>query len=231
MPIIGGDRSYCVSVTKASSTTVADNISNALERLNAHERSTRQKTSNDDDYLNGEGEEEDEDGIDFWNRLLSDSADPPFSVEDVSDDEVSVFSAHSSKKQREPEVFKHVGLNGKEYIYDSEKIDSRWFIPAASSQLTLPPQFNLPSIDKIGMDAVELELMVFIHKHNLPPSLYNGTMKWARKAHESGYCFGSRTQQTLKRQLDSALLPSSLHGGNILSKFFDAGRPDEAPIT
>jgi hypothetical protein len=55
-------------------------------------------------------------------------------------------------------------------------------------------------------------------------------MKWAKKAHESGYCFGSHTQQSLKKQLDSAL-PSSLHGGNILSKTFDAGRPDEATIT
>ena len=230
LPIVRGDRSYCVSVTKGSRTTVADNLSNALERLNAHERSKRQKISNDDDSLIGEEEEEDEDGTDFWNRLLSDSADPAFSVEDVSDDEVSVFSAHSSKKQRMPEVFKHVGLNGKEYCYDSEKIDTRGFLPAVSIELPLPPQFNLPSVDKIGMNPVELELMVFIHEHNLPPSLYDGIMKWARKSHESGYCFGSRTQQTLKRQLDSAL-PSSLHGGDILSKKFDAGRPDDAPIT
>jgi hypothetical protein len=70
------------------------------------------------------------------------------------------------------------------------------------------------------MDPIELELMIFINEHFLSPSIYDGIMKWARKAYTSNYTFESPCHRTLKKRLDVSF-PPALHGGVVQRQVFD----------
>ena len=87
-------------------------------------------------------------------------------------------SAHGDSK-----VFN--GLNGHKFYYNSSQ-DKIGFIPHNTDDIPVPPQFQIPSSCKLNMSPHELELMLFINKNFLSPSIFDKVMKWARSATAKG---------------------------------------------
>ena len=69
------------------------------------------------------------------------------------------------------------------------------------------------------MSPHELELMLFINKNFLSPSIFDKVMKWARSATAEGYKFDSPSYSTLKKQM-SYTFPNTFNGGPLKSKIF-----------
>ena len=59
----------------------------------------------------------------------------------------------------------------------------------------------------MNMSPHELELMLFINKNFLSPSIFDKVMKWARSATAEGYKFNSPSYSTLKKQMDYTFIP------------------------
>ena len=240
---VRGDNSFCPPVIREELTsvvvnTVADGLAK-LKRSVVERRSVDARASSNDNECGGWDNDINEPNFgedDVW-KVLQSNEDESVGEEEPDDtffvpcfgENVPILMEQDQNQQEVPKLCRHVGLNGKDYLHDSAKNDSRGYIPDASKSIPLPAEMKLPACHKIGMHPLELELMLFIHDNNLPPSLYDGIIKWAKKANESGYDFGSRTHQSLKKQLDS-VLPPSLHGGSLLSRVFKGSRPDEAPV-
>ena len=51
-----------------------------------------------------------------------------------------------------------------------------------SKHIPLPYNLSIPSRGTLAMDPIELELMLFINEHFLPPSYFDHIMNWAFKA-------------------------------------------------
>ena len=66
--------------------------------------------------------------------------------------------------------------------------------------IPVPPQFQIPSSCQLNMSTHELELMLFINKNFLSPSIYDKVMKWAHSATAKGYKFNSPSYSTLRKQ-------------------------------
>ena len=86
-------------------------------------------------------------------------------------------------------------------IYNSSQ-DKIGFIPHNTDDIPVPPQFQIPSSCKLSMSPHELELMLFINKNFLSPSIFDKVMKWARSATAKGYKFNSPSYSTLKKRMD-----------------------------
>ena len=76
------------------------------------------------------------------------------------------------------------GLDGVLYKYEPSE-DSSGYIPKVTRAVPIPKEFELPRRDELEMDPIELELMIFINKHFLSPSIYDDIMKWACRAYTS----------------------------------------------
>ena len=90
------------------------------------------------------------------------------------------------------------GLNGHKFYYNSSQ-DKIGFIPHNIDDIPVPPQFQIPSSCKLNMSTHELELMLFINKNFLSPSIFDKVMKWACSATAEGYKFDSPSYSTLKK--------------------------------
>ena len=91
------------------------------------------------------------------------------------------------------------GLNGHKFYYNSSQ-DKIGFIPHNTDDISVPPQFQIPSSCHLNMSPHELELVLFINENFLSPSIFNKVMKWARSATAEGYKFNSPSYSTLKKQ-------------------------------
>ena len=91
------------------------------------------------------------------------------------------------------------GLNGHKFYYNSSQ-DKIGFIPHNTDDISVPPQFQIPSSCHLNMNPHELELVLFINENILSPSIFNKVMKWARSATANGYKFNSPSYSTLKKQ-------------------------------
>ena len=82
------------------------------------------------------------------------------------------------------------------------------------------------------MSPHELELMLFINKNFLSPSIFDKVMTWACSATAEGYKFNSPSYSTLKIQMNYTL-PNTINGGGLKSKVIFL--PDEVesdlPVT
>ena len=67
------------------------------------------------------------------------------------------------------------------------------------------------------MSPHELELMLFINKKILSPSIFDKVMKWACSAPANGYKFDSPSYSTLKKQMDYTF-PNTFIGAGLKSK-------------
>jgi len=57
-----------------------------------------------------------------------------------------------------------------------------------SKHIPLPSySLSIPSRETLAMEPIELELILFINKHFLPPSYFDHIMNWAFKARDDGY--------------------------------------------
>ena len=81
------------------------------------------------------------------------------------------------------------------------------------------------------MSTHELELMLFINKNILSPSIFDKVMKWVRSATAEGYKFNLPSYSTLKKQMIYTF-PNTINGVGLESKVF---LPDEVgsdlPVT
>jgi hypothetical protein len=70
------------------------------------------------------------------------------------------------------------------------------------------------------MSPHELELMLFINKNYLSPSIFDKFMKWAHSATAKGYKFNSPSYSTLKKRMIYTFIPKyySINGGGLKSK-------------
>ena len=106
-------------------------------------------------------------------------------LRDSSDsNESSSFLKDSSSTHEDSKVFFN-GLNGHKFYYNSSQ-DKIGFIPHNTDAIPVPPQFKKPSSCQLNMSPHELELMLFINKNFLSPSIFDKVMKWARSATADG---------------------------------------------
>jgi hypothetical protein len=131
-------------------------------------------------------------------------------LHDTSDsNESSSFLKDSSSTHGDSKVFLN-GLNGHKFYYKSSQ-DKIGFIPHNTDDIPVPPQFQIPSSCPLNMSPHEPELMLFINKNFLSPSIFDKVMKWARSATADGYKFDAPSYSTLKKQMDYTFL-SAING-------------------
>jgi hypothetical protein len=92
------------------------------------------------------------------------------------------------------------GLNGHKFYYNSSQ-DRIGFIPHNTDDIPVPLQLQIPSSCQLSMSPHELELMMFINKNTLSPSIFDKVMKWAHSATAHGYKFDAPSYSTLKKQI------------------------------
>ena len=139
-------------------------------------------------------------------------------MRDSSDSNESFsFLNDSTSTHGDSKVFFN-GLNGHKFYYNSSQ-DKIGFIPHNTDDIPVPPQFQIPSSCQLNMSPHELELMLFINKNFLSPSIFDKVMKWARSATAEGYKFDSPSYSTLKKQMDYTF-PNTINGGGVKSKVF-----------
>ena len=90
------------------------------------------------------------------------------------------------------------GLNRHKF-YGNSPQDKIGFKPHNTNDIPVPPQFQIPSSCQLNMSPHELELMLFINKNFLSPSIFDKVMKWACSATANGYKFNSPSYSTLKK--------------------------------
>ena len=85
------------------------------------------------------------------------------------------------------------------------------FLLDQAKHIPFPKHFVIPRRETLAMDPIELELMLFITEHFLPPSIFDDIMNWAFKARDVGY-FQKRDRaplhQTLKTHMNTSFPPS-----------------------
>jgi hypothetical protein len=90
------------------------------------------------------------------------------------------------------------------------------FIHKTTDDIPVPPQFQLPSSCQLNMSPHELELMLFINKNFLKPSIFDKVMKWAHSATADGNKFDSPIYSTLKKPMNYAF-PNTIQWMVVLS--------------
>ena len=137
-------------------------------------------------------------------------------LRDTSDSNVSSsFLKGSSSTHEDSKVFFN-GLNGHKFYYNSSQ-DKIGFIPHNTNDIPVPPQFQISSSCQLNMSPHELELILFINKNFLSPSIFNKVMKWAHSATSEGYKFDAQSYSTLKKQMDYTF-PNTINSGALKSK-------------
>ena len=120
-------------------------------------------------------------------------------LHDSSDSNESFsFLKDSTSTHGDSKVFFNA-LNGHKFYYNSSQ-DKIGFIPHNTDDIPVPPQFQIPSSYQLNMSTHELELMLFINKNFLSPSIFDKVMNWACSATAKGYKFNSPSYSTLKIQ-------------------------------
>ena len=117
-------------------------------------------------------------------------------LRDSSDSNESFSFLKASSTHVDSKVFFN-GLNGHKFYYSSSQ-DKIGFIPHKTDDIPVPHQFKIPSSCQLNMSPHELELMLFINKNFLSPSIFDKVMKWACSATAEGYKFNSPSYSTLK---------------------------------
>jgi hypothetical protein len=129
--------------------------------------------------------------------------------DDSSDSNESSSFLNSTSTHGDSKVFFN-GLNGHKFYYNSSQ-DKIGFIPHNTDDIPVPPQLQIPLSCKLNMSPHELELMLFINKNFLSPSIFDKVMKWACSATANGYKFHSPSYSTLKKQTDYTF-PNTING-------------------
>jgi hypothetical protein len=155
-------------------------------------------------------------------------------LRDSSDsNESSSFLRDSSSTHGDSKVFCN-GLNRCKFYYNSSQ-DKIGFIPHNTDDILVPPQSQIPSSCKPNMSPHELELMLFIVKYFLSPSIFDKVMKWACSATAKGYKFDSPSYSTLKKRMIYTFIPKyhSINGGALKSKvvFLPEEVGSDLPVT
>jgi hypothetical protein len=122
-------------------------------------------------------------------------------LRDTSDSNESSFFLRDSSSTHGDSKVSFNGLNKNKFYYNSSQ-DKIGFIPHNTDDIPVPPQFKIPSSSKLNMSPHELELMLFINKNTLSPSIFDKVMKWAQSATAKGYKFNSPSYSTLKKQMN-----------------------------
>ena len=121
-------------------------------------------------------------------------------LHDASDSNESFSFLNGSSNHVDSKVFFN-GLNESKFYYNSSQ-DKIGFIPHITDDIPVPPQFQIPSSCQLNMSTHELELMLFIYKNFLSPSIFDKVMKWACSATAKGYKFDSPSYSTLRKQMN-----------------------------
>ena len=151
--------------------------------------------NNESTIFQGDNDMHDNNDSSASNNVDNDSS----CLHDTSDsNESSSFLKGTSTHGDSKVVFN--GLNGHKLYYNSSQ-DKIGFIPHNKDDIPVPPQFQIPSSCQMCMSPHELELMLFLNKNFLSPSIFDKVMKWALSATAGGYKFESPSYSTLKRQM------------------------------
>ena len=127
-------------------------------------------------------------------------------LRDTSDsNESSSFLKGTSSTHGDSKVFFNE-LNRHKFYYNSSQ-DKIGFIPHNTDDIPVPPQFQISSSCQLNMSPHELELMLFINKNILSPSIFDKVMKWARSATAKGYKSDAPSYSTLKKKTNELHIP------------------------
>ena len=140
-----------------------------------------------DDHIYDNNDSQTSNNVDNDSNCLHDTSD---SNESFS------FLKGDSNTHEDSKVFFN-GLKGHKFYYNSSQ-DKIGFIPHNTDDIPVPPQFQIPSSCQLNMSPHELELMLFINKTFLSPSIFDKVMKWTYSATAEGYKFDAPTYSTLK---------------------------------
>jgi hypothetical protein len=151
-------------------------------------------------------------------------------LHDTSDSNESSSFLRGTSTHRDSKVFFN-GLNGHKFYYNSSQ-DKIGFIPHNADDTSVPPQFQIPSSCKLNMSPHELELMLFINKIFLSPSIFDKVMKWACSAITNGYKFDAPSNSTFKIQIHYTF-PNTINGSALKFKavFFQDEVGSDLPVT
>jgi hypothetical protein len=151
-------------------------------------------------------------------------------LRDTSDSNESSSFLRGTSTHGDSKVFFN-GLNGCKFYYNSSQ-DKIGVIPHSTDDIPVPPHFQIPSSCQLSMSPHELELMMFINKNFLSPSIFDIVMKWACSATAEGFKFNSPSYSTLKKQMNYTFL-YTINGSALKSKVIFL--PDEVgsdlPVT
>ena len=149
--------------------------------------------NNESTFSQGDDDMHDNDDSPTSNNVDNDS----HCLHDTSDcNESSSFLKGSSSTHVNSKVFFN-GLSRHKFYYNSSQ-DKIGFIPHNTDDIPVPPQVQIPSSCQLNMSPHELEIMLFMNKNFLSPSILDKVMKWACSATAKGYKFNSPSYSTLK---------------------------------
>ena len=100
------------------------------------------------------------------------------------------------------ETIQFESISGKTYSI-LKTMNKEGLLLDQSKHIPLPSySLSIPSRETLAMEPIELELILFINKHFLPPSYLDHIMNWAFKARDDGYFQKKQhapSHQTLKK--------------------------------
>jgi hypothetical protein len=152
--------------------------------------------NNESTYYHGDNDVHDNDDSSNSKVVGNDSN----CLHDTSDSNESSSFPKGTSTQKDSKVLFN-GLNGHKF-YNNSSQDKIGFIPHNTDDIPVPPQFQIPSSCQLNMSPHELELMLFINKNSLSPSIFDKVMKWACSANTEGYMFNSPSYSTLIKQMN-----------------------------
>ena len=99
-------------------------------------------------------------------------------------------------------------ISGKRYSM-LKTMNEEGFLLDQVKHIPLPKHLGFPRREKLAMDPIELELILFLNENFLPPSFFDDIMNWAFKAPDVDY-FQKRdrapSHQTLKKHMKHRFL-------------------------
>ena len=166
-------------------------LSNTIHHSLAHHHTT---VNNESAFFQGDDDMHDNNDSPTSNDVDNDSN----CLRDSSDSNESFSFLNGSSTHVDSKVFFN-GLNGCKFYYNSSQ-DKIGFIPHNTDDIPVPPQLQIPSSCQLNTSTHEFELMLFINKNILSPSIFDKVMKWAHSGTAKGYKFDSPSYSTLKKQ-------------------------------
>jgi hypothetical protein len=152
--------------------TMLSLFTSSLSNTSHHSFAPPTAVKNESTFSQGDDDMHDNNDNSMSNVVENDSN----CLHDTSDSNESSSFLKGSSTHEDSKVYLN-GLNGHKFYYSSSQ-DKIGLIPNKTDDIPVHPQFQIPSSCQLSMSPHELELMLFINKNFLSPSIFDKVMKW-----------------------------------------------------